>query len=232
MNICLLSLPRSGTRYLSHLISLSPAVKHFMDEPFNITNDDGTELHSRTEYVDLCKRKLQEILAANDGVLIKDNLTYYFTPSYAESDPELLTFVNSYTQLLDRNFVKIKLIRDNIFDQALSNCVLIATNVWVTYHYTPITQCYIELEQFKSVVELYYYKHQKLSEITADYVVKYDDITGDYNTDWRLLGHIPKPDVFVNFGGIPNHPKQQTVINYRELYEWFQDNKSDYVIDF
>lgn len=232
MNICLLSLPRSGTRYLSHLISLSPAVKRFMDEPFNITNDDGTELHIRSEYATLCKNKLQEILNVNDGLLIKDNLTYYFTPSYSDGDSELLEFIDQYTQHLNNNFVKIKLIRNNIFEQALSNCVLITTNVWVTYHHTPIIPCYIDLDYFKSIVDMYYQKHIMFSTIDADYTVKYDAITGDYDTDWKLLGNIPKPDVFVNFGGIQNHPKQKTVTNYCELYEWFQDNKRNYVIDF
>ena len=63
-------------------------------------------------------------------------------------------------------------------------------------------------------------------------VVKYDDITGDYETDWQLVDFLPKPSQFVNFGGLPNHPKQQTVTNYNELYDWYQSHKSDYRLDF
>ena len=225
-------MPRSGTRYLSHLIAQSPVVKRFMDEPFNITADDGTEIHNRDEYVNLCNSKLEEILAVDDGLLIKDNLTYYFTPFYDTADNDLLAFINSYSAHINRNFIRIKLLRDNIFDQALSNCVLTATNIWVTYHFTPIVPCHIEVETFKSVVNMYYKKHRQFLAIPADYTIRYNDITGDYNTDWNLLTTIPKPTEFVNFGGIPNHPKQQTVANYQELYEWYQDNKSDYVIDF
>lgn len=228
MNICLLSLPRSGTRYLSHLMEMSPAISKFIDEPFNIEIDNNADML----YTDLCNSKLDEILKINDGLLIKDNLTYYSTQLYVDNDPGILDFIDRYVTHLNTNFVKIKLLRDNIFDQALSNCVLTATRIWVTYHFTPIVQCYIDIEHFKLVVDMYYDKHRMFSTIDADYTIRYDDITGDYDTDWNLLRFLPKPETFVNFGGIPSHPKQHTVTNYQELYDWFQDNKSNYVIDF
>lgn len=227
MNIALLSLPRSGTRYFSYLISQSPSVIKFNDEPFNVDNASDTV----DDYIAYCESQLNEIEKYQSGLLIKDNITFHLITLIDQNDTSAINFFNRYKTVLEKHFVVIKLIRKNIFDQTLSQCVASKTNVWVNYHNTAILKCHIDLDSFKKECDLSFKKHKLLSEIKSNYVVDYDDLSSEYATDWNLVNFIPRPTEFYNFGGIPNHPKNSTVINYKELYEWYQDHKYEYKLD-
>ncbi len=228
MNIALVSLPRSGTRYFSYLISQSPCVVEFIDEPFNVDEKNI----SISEYISYCKSQLNYIETHTGGLLIKDNITYELTTLINNNNKSAIEFFNQYRHLLEQKFTVVKLIRSNIFDMALSGCIAAKTNTWVTFHYTPITQCHIELNNFKQHCDLLFNSYKLLSEINSDYIVNYDDLSSVHEDDWKLVDFIPKPSKIVNFGGIPNRPKNLTVSNYNELYEWYQDHKFEYRIDF
>ena len=110
MNVCIISTPRAGTTYLSKLIQQSPAISHYIDEPFNRDNIVG-------DYTLGCEEQLRKIQSSAilGNVLIKDN-EHTRIPSLHPNNIKLQNIINEYDTLLRNNFylnLSILLIKKN-----------------------------------------------------------------------------------------------------------------------
>lgn len=101
MNIALLSLPRSGTRYISHLISQSPSIVKFIDEPFK-TDETNVVI---SNYIAYCESQLNNIEKHSDGLLIKDNITFELATLINENNSSAINFFNRYKTILKNNLL-------------------------------------------------------------------------------------------------------------------------------
>lgn len=225
MNVCIFSSPRSASTYLARMLIKSPDLSTLISEPFNI--DVGEQLN--VAYIKKCRANLDLIKSHTNNLLIKDNLSYYIATFYY-SNSAVCDIIDEYHDHINRNFYKIKLIRNDIFEQALSNCIAVMQDIW-SYNslYDVMPTLTIDKQMFIDTLHMYMDRHNHLrNHITGHTTIYYDQLTNDTATDWKLFDAITPPEQMTPADTDPNPEKSSHVTNYYELYQWFLEHQDEY----
>lgn len=227
-----MTVPRSGSTYLFDLISQSPDITHLYKEPFNL---DSVKYDTDLDMLAMYESKILNIKSHTTGILIKDTLRHIdiIDPNTDYADVFKNLFLDFYQHVND-NFYKIKLYRRNMFEQILSNCIAALTDTWITnnsdYQFPVIT---VPIGYFKSTVVI----HAKTRKFLINYpyydkIIYYEDIlpiqhaTSNWIFDCVEQPHIIKPALTIS-----NPPKHRVVLNYNELFDWYNKHKHEYEVE-
>lgn len=207
------------------MLSQSAEFTHLIDEPFNLDNS----LFPESQYVDRCIGNIDMIAAMQDGVLIKDNLSYIGSRYFA-TDTALQQAIARHQTHIKNNFYKIKLMRRNMFEQAMSNCIANLSDTW-SYHIdvTPAAPMAVSVDMLSNMLDIYQTRRRYLVDYPdCDEVLFYEDLSNDVAKDWGLIQGVAAPASFSEMLSIPSPDKRTMVLNYDELHDWYQANKSRY----
>lgn len=221
-NIYLMCLPRSGSTYFYKLMRQSPDIVHSYREPFNIKDPDLYHKYIQT---------IDNIKSHSAGVLVKDTLTH--VRMFDSNDYKQL-FLNFY-QHVNEQFYVVKLYRRNIFEQAVSNCIAEITDTWSTpadkFNFNLVT---IPVEHLKFVLDSHKIYRDFLKNFQSfDKIIYYEDLIDlhNLNAEWVFDFLTPPAEIKTN-DTIQNPPKHKIVINYNEIFDWYEKNKMHYEIDY
>jgi hypothetical protein len=230
-NIYLMCVPRSGSSYFFKIMSQSPDIHRSYYEPFSNDNvDQLDDQQAYNTYVSI----INDIKQQPTGVLIKDTLNYIdLIDPLIDDNQRLKALFFDFYRHINENFYKIKLYRNDIFEQALSNCIAESTGKWSTFNGEfkfPVVN--ITIEHLKSILERHKYVRQYLIDYPYyDKIVYYEDIINlDLTKEW-IFDFLEKPELIRPEFTIKNPPKNRIVANYQELADWYEKNKKQYEIE-
>lgn len=231
-NVYVMTLPRSGSTYLFKTMIQSPDIAHSYKEPFNPeyfkSETDLDVFNSYRIFID--KIKTQQ------GVLIKDTLNYVdMLKEGFDSKYDFRSLFLEFQDIINQNFYKIKIYRRNIFDQALSNCIAVLTDKWITFNdETRFPVITVDIDYFKSMLDDHKnYRSFLLNYQHYDKIIWYEDILNYAKSyqEWPFSFLTP-PAEYKPVPTVPNPPKYRIVINFNELLEWYEKHKHIYEIDY
>lgn len=232
-NIYVMSVPRAGSTYLFNLMSQSPDIAHLYNEPFNIEHINH---NNDSDNFNIYESKILEIKRHTTGVLIKDTLNYInFLDSSIDCTNVFKNLFLDFQRHVNDNFYKIKVYRRNVFDQALSNCIAVLTDTWIAhnsdYQFPVIT---VPIAYFKSIVATHATTRKFLINYSNyDKIIYYEDILRNYHsTDSWIFDCLQQPHILKPILTIPNPPKNRVVSNYNELFDWYNQYKHTYEIEY
>jgi hypothetical protein len=184
MKIQIVSLPRTGSSYIRTLLNYKIHSARYdydadVNEPFNDEN-----------YWNLSKRKKSYALSKIKEISKKNNIiikNHYFHLYHLYQDyPEL------YFKFSQNNFVNYCLLRQNVFESALSTAIAINKNSWsYPYLYTEIDSIYIPFREFLNTLEFYKKNWLLVAENTLKInfkkIIYYENFTFDYLSDYNYI---------------------------------------------
>lgn len=219
-HINVLSEARCGSTYvywiLVHYIMGSKNLSDVGNEPFNGPFDKNLNPTQMNQ-------KLKRFENTDSIIVIKNH------------SHQIDRLQNNYLDLYDRfkklNLYTIVLIRRNIFNIVLSNCIAQVTDEWVHYS-QPNEKIFIDPKRFKS--QIVHFTHnlnnivQNRHRMTYDDIIFYEDLTSDPKTDFLSLkiSETIHDDfiVPVQLTQVSRAPEKQNIV---ENYEQLQDLTND-----
>lgn len=196
--IIVLSQGRTGSTYICNLL------KHNFDQCIINPFEENIE-------------NILEIIESNLSILIKDNqiikLLNYEIPLYKK-----------YIDIINKNFYRIKVIRNDIFHLTLSRIIAEKNNVF----YYDSDYCLelenIDVKLFKDYLNKTYLHFKNLQKYEEyDSVIYHENLTGDAQIDFKslnlnLLPPQSLPFIKLNYTNV--------IRNYSELYSIYMDLKN------
>jgi hypothetical protein len=213
MKISIISVARSGSRYLKELIHYHlPEAHQVLTEPFCDLRMASYRKSYVQSIIDKCK--------LTNNVLIKSHINDYYR---INDDSQREYFFGS-------TWFKILLLRKNLFDCTLSHCVALHLSNFNTreYHQCNIT---IEPERFVQMIDNKILHYESLSQLKAsnkyNKILYYEDLSFGEEQD---LSHFD----FLSVTSIQNVENNQTpshlinIVNQEELYSAFLAKVKNY----
>lgn len=199
MNVLLLSIPRSGSTYVSNLIRNSISFEYSFLDPIDNWKFTNNIVSKQYEKINEIKN-----LINNSSVFIRHNSHFF----------GLDVSVASEFEKLFNNFYIIKLLRPNsLFDITLSHCYAMTTGVvhdYLAYNVPVIT---VSDEMYLQEVEVCKTRYINLEKFPVyDEILYYDDVLQQKNTLKNIaLGWESVPSA-------SNKHKRNKISNYDDLY--------------
>jgi len=205
-SIQIITMPRSGSKYIRKIISLANKTPNIqISEPFRngyvkIINSSEKKIKTNINYLnkkinDKCSLILKEYISSK---YVVKNLIYKNT----------LNFIN------DPLYYNILLLRLDLFEMSLSLSLSKTSNNWEFKDYNKYN---INILLFKDNLDFYLQSYKLLLELNIkfDSIIFYEDLTNNLNDDLALL------DFSTNkkFDTLKDKslPKEENIINLEEL---------------
>ena len=224
-------MPRSATEYILDLLKQLPWISSTISEPFHpkqIFKIDNDYVTGAKKQLDIIKE-----LASNNSLILKEihiaNVKHQLSMWKDKDDIgvdlseniELMKVFDEYKSLIENNFYKIKLVRNNLFDLTLSMYLAIENNTW---HYTgtKFNQTIVNTEYFKNLLWDYKIIYDSLIDYPGcQETLTYEKLTGDYSIDCNLIKCIDTPFDFQQ-RIFKNSDKKELIVNYNEIIEIYE----------
>lgn len=231
MNVCIISMPRSGTEYLFGLLHQLPNISASISEPFHINQI----FDINADYVVGARKQLEIIkqLSLTNNLLLKEiyipdikiQLPLIWKDGISTNlseNTEVLDIFDEYRTLLEHNFYKIKLVRNNLFDIVLSSYIALEVGQWHNANMDSI-KITVHVENFKDLLYRYKLMHDSLINYPGcQETICYENLTGTYSDDCHLIKCITSPINPIKQTMFKNINKQQVIVNYDEIVEVYQ----------
>lgn len=204
MKIQIVSIPRSGSAYLTKLISKKLEL--------------STKTYSTSEIFNPLKQYNIENVLNNikeyNSVITKNQISHLLTTQ--QTTPDI------YLQFKKIEWFTVLLLRKDIFENTLSRCIAHLTGDWNNYNYTTESFIEIDVDYFISSLQetMAYWKvvKENLLEIEYNRVLYYEDLTFDPNIDFNHL-NIFKEERNIQIFSAKSPSKYKIVKNVFELKE-------------
>ena len=231
MNICIVSMPRSGTEYLFGMLHQLPEISVSISEPFHINQIFEID----TDYVTGARKQLEIIkqLSLTNSLLLKEiyipdiRLQLPFLSSDGKcydlsNNAKLLEIFNEYKTFLENNFYKIKLVRNDLFEMVLSTCIALEIGQWHNANMDSI-KVNVQVGNFTETLRRYKLIYKSLINYSeCQETICYENLTGNYASDCHLIKCITSPIDPKKQVMFKNPNKQNIIVNYDEVLEVYQ----------
>jgi len=227
MNLCILSLPRSGSTYTYTALKQSKLFDCFFYEPLNTYFPDQTKFiyNAEEEHIELCYENLKYMKKnlKNMNVLMKEVHLFNYIDKKKYKD-----LIEDYLEFIENNFKILKLTRNDLFSSVLSNLIAKKLNMREIFsNKEKLVQINvffnIPVEEFSKELLSRKLHHQKIIQYcNHDYELDYDQLSIKKIADVLdiEIKNIDKSKLTVK-----NRNKRDLVLNYEELEEWYENNK-------
>jgi len=219
-------MPRSGTEYLFELLHELPHVSASISEPFHtnqIFNIDSDYVTGARKQLDIIKD-----LSLTNNLLLKE----IFIPDIKLQPPltgitdnfEFLEIFKEYKEFLETNFYKIKLVRNNLFDMALSTYIALNINQWHNANMNDLN-IVVDIDQFKDILHRYKLIHDSLINYSGcQETLFYENLSGEFSDDCHLIKCITNPVNPSNQTMFKNLNKRSVIANYDDILKVYYSN--------
>lgn len=215
MNIILLSVPRSGSTYVSELIRRNIEFAYVHTDPIDPWKFKNNVLKRQHKILD----KIEKQIVSN-SVFIRHNSHFFGLDE---------TVRNRFEDIFKNNFYIIKLIRENsIFDITLSHCYTMLTNIPhdSKSKIVPIIEILPDffLQELKVIKE----RQRNLEQYTHyNKLIHYSYLTNKTKLDSDLFKFENTHDINLPIDLKPNKEKHLKIENYLELLELYKSIRND-----
>lgn len=215
MNVILLSNPRSGSTYLSKLITHGMQFNHVHYDPLDLWQFGNTSASNVLKKQHAMIDTLEEH-AATGSTFIRHN--YHFHGLNSEIHQR-------FEKLFVDKFYKIKLVRDNdLFNITLSDLYVMLTNVVHDCFYPDgVPTIRITKQQFLDQYKICKARHNNLLKFEAyDEIVNFSSLSDSMLNDSKLTKLQLSTENFHNVDVTKNISKHIKIKNYDELLEFYK----------